>query len=262
MLPPPADDLWALLGVVSWQAIRTPASMEAIVEFTNKFYSVVLDEQRKRKDVVEETKADILSKGDDPDLHDFEFEDFVKVTDPSLIDLNIPKNLVLDQALKRVVHLNDRFLRRKWRLLVAKGDDRFIIGDNPVVPIARSGHGSFGSPDCFIYMPLTQRLALAGVADERFGFKDVHPLSRSKVALLNRVMVASAKRWVFSTEKTFYHDDGRGNVAKSGSFFAWRKGLEAEASAAGRKVHLSAMPDEFWEATAQEIFKKSRLRGK
>lgn len=252
MLPAQRKDYSILMHFMAQVFVRRPSVRENLRKtheqilrmYTQMVASLPDDQLRAQIDRVHEPGSN-MTEVDLDALRAFAKSDEYKIEFSQNFHINNLMTALLPVAADTIAPL---LAERHWLLWSAQdGAGHFITADRPVlltwtveVPAFYADSPGFGLENTLVIFPLSKTLAMYG----RFeGPRGVIPASAKEVAFLNRMMSASVRRFIYSTDKNFIWQREDGSIGDTGDMFEAVKAHQAKKADAGKAAESHAIAD-------------------
>lgn len=186
------EDRIIILNLIALFAVRNPSRRDQYNYVMNHIYKTILSIAAQN---VGGTSNGVLIT-----------DEFKKFVDEDNYKLVSSKNEHIQAELRIFNEMLPYFFHRKWALIQSPEGAEFITSDFPVVLIwtEQEKHKfapGFGLSGTQIHFALSKQIALVGDFE---GIDEVSIASKETVALINTNIISFARRWIYTSNQSFY----------------------------------------------------------
>ena len=202
---PNDEDCNSLIILIGLIAVRNPKKRESFNKSREMLYNQIGDILVSDKNIFEFHLKRSHESGNVSETN-VSFEDMKRFFEERRYKIQFPPGENSEIEFSVLDHLLRILGQRFWSLLLAPdpGPD-FICSDHPVAltfkDAKREGPIGYGLNNTEIFFPISPKIGFYGVYEEPL--REIVTLKSSQVAKMNRKVVESAKRQVFSLKNTF-----------------------------------------------------------
>ncbi len=211
---PVGDDLGVLLYFIAILAARVPKQREGISRVMHDLMKLTLEVATSTPERYQRQLE--LCRQAGKEMPDVPYEEMREAIRENLT-FDVDQTWKVGQVFRDADTIGRVLPARRWCILLTEGDGpSFICSDAPVALVPTEPRQGFfqgvgwGMPGTAAFIPLSKRIALCGMFDDRLT-EDAVPVGKQFVSQVNAAMLATAHKHVYSPREDFLwlRADGR-----------------------------------------------------